>query len=429
MDRLHYEEMVSNLDKLICNHTIQNKAIYLFGHCNATEELADLLLQRGFSVKAVMDNNAEKQGGTCCGIPIVPPADILNEPLNDTVVCIVARAYAAMKEQLRKMGYQGEVQKLVDYNSYAEYSLSEDTIRRRQERVKDGILIKRRLEQKYPGCFKVLCPFSALGDIFFAMSYLPYFLEMRNVRKCVIGVIGGACAQVAELFRTDVSGGRKAGMLFQEQLYIEAFSQKDMDELIQACLYTRDSNSFIAHQDRPYVVNLHKALYVKCIPLEQIYRCGVFGLPEDVKPVKPRTEKLRQYPGLQNICKGKAVIFSPYAKSVTALPESLWEDIVRYYKGKGYQCLTNAVGEEQALAGTLRISPAICELQSVAEHAGTFIGIRSGLCDVLKYAECKKTALYPDYNYCDTKWKAIDMYALEGWENIVVKDDFQWKKS
>lgn len=415
MDRLHYEEMVSNLDRLISAHTIQNKNIYLFGHCNATEELAGLLLQRGFSVGAVMDNNAAKQGGTCCGVPIVAPEDILGQPPYDTVVCIAARAYAAMKEQLRKMGYQGEVHRLVDYNSYAEYSLSEDTVRRRSGRVKDGILRKQCLERKYPGCFKILCPFSALGDIFFAMSYLPYFLEKRSIKKCVIGVIGNACAQVAELFG-------------QEHMHIEVFTQNGMDELIQACLYTRDSSSFIAHQDRPYVVHLHQALYVKCIPLEQIYCCGVFGLPADTEPVKPGTERQRQYPGLKDICKGKSVFLSPYAKSVTALPERLWDEIVQYYKGKGYQCFTNVVGKEQALTGTLGISPAICELQSVAEHAGIFIGIRSGLCDVLKYAQCKKIALYPDYNYCDTRWKAIDMYSLEGWENIAVKDGFVWDK-
>jgi len=33
-------------------------------------------------------------------------------------------------------------------------------------------------------------------------------------------------------------------------------------------------------------------------------------------------------------------------------------------------------------------------------------------------------ALYPDYNYCDTKWKAIDMYAIEGWNNLVVGDEY-----
>lgn len=419
MDRLYYEEMVSNLDKLADAHMLQNKTIYLFGHCNATEELANLLIEREHTVNAILDNNVSKHGIRYRGIPIVPPEDIMNEQSGNALVCIAARAYEAMKAQLRKFGFSGEIARLVDYNSFSEYSLTEDTLKRKQERVRTGLLVKDSLERKYPGCFKILCPFSALGDIFFAMSYLPYFLEKRNVEKCVIGVIGKACAQVAELFQADASDG--------QEMHIEIFSQKDMDELTQACLYTQDSSSFIAHQDRPYVVNLHNALYIKCIPLEQVYCCGVFGLPMDTNPVRPRQERLRQYPKLQDIRKGKAVIFSPYAKSVTALPEEIWQGIVQYYKGMGYQCFTNAIGNEQALAGTIKISPAICELQSVVEHAGTFIGIRSGLCDVLKYAECEKTALYPDYNYCDTKWKAIDMYALDGWKNIVVQAGFRWE--
>lgn len=413
MDKSHYEEMVSNLDKLADAYMLQDKIIYLFGHCNATEELANLLIERGHTVNAILDNNVSKQGMYYRGIPVVPPADIMNEQPEHTLVCIAARACEAMKAQLRKLGFSGEIVRLVDYNSFSEYSLTEDTMKRKQERVRSGMLVKASLEQRYPEYFKILCPFYALGDIVFVMSYLPYFLEKRNVRKCVIGVIGKACAQVGELFRAD----------------IEIFSQKDMDELIQACLYTQDYNYFIAHQDRPYVVNLHKALYVKCIPLEQIYCCGVFGLPANTKPVRPEKERLRQYPKLQDIRKGKAVIFSPYAKSVTTLPDEIWQNIVQYYKDKEYQCFTNAVGDEQALEGTLKISPDICELQSVVEYAGTFIGIRSGLCDVLKYAKCKKIALYPNYNYCDTKWKAIDMYALNGWKNIVVKDDSLWKKS
>ena len=66
-------------------------------------------------------------------------------------------------------------------------------------------------------------------------------------------------------------------------------------------------------------------------------------------------------------------------------------------------------------------------MKSIVERAGIFVGIRSGMCDVLNTAEAKKIALYPDYNYSDTQWKAVDMYRLNGWENIVVKDGFKWK--
>ena len=105
------------------------------------------------------------------------------------------------------------------------------------------------------------------------------------------------------------------------------------------------------------------------------------------------------------------------------------DEIVEYYREEGYQCFTNVVGDEKVLPNTIPISPAINEIQSVVERAGTFIGIRSGICDVLREASCRKVALYPDYNYCDTKWKAIDIYWLEGWENLVVGEGFQWKNS
>lgn len=415
MDKAHYEEMVKAIDGLIAHYLLQDRKIYVFGHCNATEELADLLMKKNFTVKAILDNNTAKHGSSYRGIPITPPETILSEDATHTIVCIVARAYAAMNAQLRELGFSGNVVKLVNYNSYAEYSLSGDTMLRMWQRVERGIRLKEEMEQKYPGAFKVLCPFCALGDVFLTMSYLPYFAGKRWIdgKDIVYCVIGSACRQVVSLFGADKR--------------VECFSQKDMDELVQACLYTEDETSFIAHQDRPYMVNLHKALYLKCIPLEIIYRCGVFGLPIGTEPVKP--ENLQVYPGLEQIKKGNAVVFSPYAKSVTSLPKDVWSAIVSDYKAKGYQCFTNVAGEEKPLTGTTGISPTLSQVQSLVEWAGTFVGIRSGLCDVLKYAACDKTALFPDYHYCDTKWKAIDMYAIDGWRNLVVKDGFLWGKS
>ena len=411
MDKAHYEEMVSNLDRLLQEGLILNRKIYLFGHCNATEELAKLLMGKGLLIEAILDNNKAKQGKHFLGIMVQPPEWILTEKPGQSVVCIVARAYAEMADQLKRLGYQEPVYRLADYNAYAEYSLSQETVARKKKRVEEGIRLLRETEQKHPGCFRVLCPFAALGDVYLMMSYLPHFLRKRGATAAVIGVIGNACAQVSRIF-----GGYE----------VEVFSQEGMDCTVQAAIYTEDAGTFIAHQDRPYVVNLHRALYLKCIPLEQIYCCGVFGLPKDTEAYKPAC--LRQYGGLEQIGRGRAVLLSPYAKSVPELSDCIWEQIVDGFLAKGYQCYTNVAETESPLPGTLPISPAISEIQSVAEHMGTFVGIRSGICDVLREARCRKVALYPDYNYCDTQWKAVDMYAIDGWENIVVEDGILWEK-
>lgn len=412
MDKAHYEEMCKNLEDLLQTGVLTDKKIYLFGHCNATEVLADLLLHKKLSICAILDNNEKKHGNAYRDITITAPQTILSETPGSSVVCISARAYEAMAQQLRSIGYADQIYKMVEYDSFAEYSLSEETIRRKRERLERGLIQHNKLSQKYSGYMKIFCPFHALGDICFTMSYLPHFLAMRGITECVVCVIGQACAQVVRLFG---------------DYPVETFSQKEMDETVQAAIYTEDKNSFIAHQDRPYVVNLHKALCVKCIPLEQIYCCGVFGLPKGTEPCRPTCWE--PYAGLDKIPRGRSVILSPYAKSVTALPHYVWEQIVDYYKERGCQCFTNVTDDEKPLPGTLPVSPRLSEIQPLVEHAGTFIGIRSGLCDVLRYADCEKTALYPDYNYCDTKWKAIDMYAIEGWDNLVVKDDFIWKKN
>lgn len=412
MDKLLYSEMMENLEVLFCNNVIQSKKIFLFGHCNATEKLADLLLGRGLEVMAILDNNTAKYGMRYRGIEIRPPYVIMREQPSQVLVCIVARAYAAMADQLKRMGYTGVIRKLVDYNSYAEYSLSQDTLEHKWQRVERGIELLQKLKNRYPDSFRILCPFSALGDIYFMMSYLPHFLRKRGIKKYVINVVGKACAEVAALFGTDD---------------VEVFAQKDMDEIIQAALYTKDRETFIPHQDRPYVVNISKALYVKQIPLERLYCCGVYGLPVYTKPYRP--VRLCKYRDLQQIKAGKSVILSPYAKSVTELEREVWNHVVDHYYRRGYDCYTNVVGEEVPLPGTQPISPAISEIQSVVERAGTFIGIRSGLCDVLREASCRKVALYPNYNYCDTRWKAIEMYKIENWENIVVGERCQWKIS
>ena len=47
----------------------------------------------------------------------------------------------------------------------------------------------------------------------------------------------------------------------------------------------------------------------------------------------------------------------------------------------------------------------------------------------LREAKAKKIALYPDYYYCDTKWKAIDMYYIDQFDhNIVATTEIEWEK-
>ena len=408
MDRQRYEEMIENVDSR--KGDLLKKKVFLFGHCEATLTLADYLLEKEIRPTAILDNSAAKYGQDYKGMPVVPPGEVLDSDQDTAIVLIVTRFYEAMNAQLRKIGFKGEVVKLVDYNTYAEYSLSEETRNRKKNRVKHGDEIIKELKIRYKDALIVFCPFNALGDIYFCMSYLPEFLRKRGVKDYAVCVPGKGCGSVVRLFGAE---------------HVEVFDQNELDAAIQAVIHSQDERCFIAHQDRPYVVNLHKTLKLKKIPLEKVYCCGIFGLPVDTLPAKPYGWK--DWQDLNSIREGKAVVLSPYAKSVTTLPDNIWKDIVAGYAARGYQLFTNVSGDEEPLTGTIALRADLCEMKSILERAGTFIGIRSGLCDVVRTASCRKIALYPDYNYCDTKWKSIDMYSIDGFENIVVDKDFQWE--
>jgi len=417
MEKKLYDEMVENVNKINDEMALSEKKIFLFGHCNATLELIDLLESKGLKATGILDNSDIKQGQEYKDAVVIYPRQIeeltSKNPANDSVVLITSRFYAAMLQQLRELGYEGPVRKVIDYNTYAEYSLSVDTMSRMKARERHGAELLEELSKKYDQHFKVFCPFNALGDIYFMISYWPAYAKKRSLERVVFCVSNPVLADVIHMFG---------------DYPVEAYEQKELDAMIQSVIYTQDENCFIAHQDRPYVVNLSKALYIKRIPLEQIYCCGVYGLPVGTVPDKPNSN-LHIYNDIASIPESKAVIFSPYAKSVTAIDHKVWEEAVNYYTGAGYKCYTNVIGDEKPLDGTDAISPSLLEIRSVVERAGTFVGIRSGLCDILREANAKKIALYPDYNYCDTKWKSIEMYNIEQFEyNLLATEVIEWAK-
>ena len=417
MEKKLYDEMVHNVQDLSKSMDLASKNLFVFGHCNASLELIDLLDSLGIRTRAILDNSENKQGISYKGAIVLYPNEILRivdkETAKDSVVLIASRFYASMVRQLKELGYRGCVRKVIDYNSYAEYSLAGDTIARMWDRKQHGKELLDALSDKFNGCFKVFCPFNALGDIYFMCSYWKSYAAKRSISEVVFCVTGKALADVIHMF---------------EDYSVEIFGQKELDAMIQAVIFENRQDCFIAHQDRPYVVSLQKALYIKKIPLEQIYCCGVYGLPVDTKPSIPRDD-LPVYDGMSDIPQGKSVIFSPYAKSVVAINDSVWKKAVNYYRKCGYKCFTNVVGDEKPLDGTKEISTSIAQMRSVVERAGIFIGIRSGMCDILREARAKKIALYPDYNYSDTRWKAIEMYYIDNFEyNLLATEDIEWEK-
>lgn len=410
MQQIHYKELLNTINRLNAAKAFDGKDVVLFGLCNATEEAFNLLCNTGVNVKAILDNNTNKQGQLYKGIPIRSPEVVLSLGVN-SMVCIAARAYTSMKEQLISIGYKGEIIKLVDYDPYSEPSLDAEVITQKKERLERGLQLLNSIKNRNAGRFLLVCPYYSLGDVVNALSYYPYFADKRGVEDTVVCVIGEPASEIAYMYGYD---------------NVEKLSWTSMTELVQAVLWTKDSNCYIAHNDKPYTVDLAKVLRIRKLNHEKIYCCGTYGLPITTKPVHPY--RYKSTASINKIKKGKTVILSPYANSVVLLNKGLWEGISEYYKRQDFEVYTNVIGDEKPVSGTKPLSAGISEMIPIVENAGTFIGIRSGLCDVIKFSECNKYALYPDTYYSDTKWKLIDVFELEGWTNIEIGDGMNWDK-
>lgn len=112
---------------------------------------------------------------------------------------------------------------------------------------------------------------------------------------------------------------------------------------------------------------------------------------------------------------------TPHAKSVVPVPWSFWEHTAERHVSQGELVATVVHGDEDPVPGTLALEIPIPELLDAVEHAGTFISLRSGLCDVVHTARARKVHVFPDAYYSTTPHKVADFFALPGWESVVLQ--------
>jgi hypothetical protein len=406
VEATYKDEMIQILEPLIKNGVLSGKCIFAFGHCNATEEMNDYLAGHGIRLSAIFDNNAAKIGQSYHGTCIVSPEQIKAYANDETIVLIANRYYDRMAEQLRRLGYTGQIVKVVDYNSFSEFSLSPETIERKLDRVHRGMKTLQEIRLRYPKQHLVVCPFNALGDVYWAMAVLPAYLKKKAIGETAVIVTGNGCRQVAEMFSAED---------------LTTLSRVEMDELVQALIYTNEQNCIIAHHDRPYTDLIIHWLDKHFLSFIDFYRCGVYGLPQDTEPVTPsKSEPFDNFVGMEN---GSSVLITPYAKSVVSPSISYWEALVKRYNQDGLAVFTSVWSDEKPIVGTKPLTLPLNQMIAAAEYAGHFVGVRSGLCDIINSAECKKTVIFPDCVYSTTQWKVADFFALAGWEQVIYMAD------
>jgi hypothetical protein len=399
---LRYNVDIKRLDRMIAEGWFINCKIFIFGYCAAAELIIDYLNERGFNIAAILDNNVNKHGNEYMRVPITAPDSVNNLVNGASIVLIATRFYAQMSAQLKRLGYKGRIEQIIKCNSAVEYSVEIGTVNRRIALIHSGKETLIKIKEQYPDEHLIVCPLNAIGDAYVSMSYMPEYLNEKGIKKCIAVVNGESCLQVATMF------GVKAVCL----------DTKEMDNLVQAIIFTHEPSCILAHHDRVYTDISVKWLNKHKISFYDYYKQIIYGLPQSAKQTLPMG--LKPFNNLMALPQGKTVIVAPYAKSIVGLADEYWQEKIKQYKLKGYTVCTNVSGNENALAGTVPLSFPLNQAIAAVEYAGTFIGIRSGLCDIIDSANCEKTVIFPDRYYSSTEMKLIDFWGLSTWEQVIV---------
>ena len=397
-------DVESAIDELQRSGRLQDAQLYAFGHTAATEQMRRRLGRYDITLTGILDNNPAKHGGSLHGVPVIPPRAItdVNVP---SVVLIASRFHSEMRRQLLDLRYAGEIIRV------GTSSIETDTAPGR-DRARGARLLDQ-LRVAHPDRRLVVCPFGALGDVYWALAYLPAFAAAgRRLPPAVVVVVGEGCRQVARLFG-------------HEEVY--SLTQVEMDDLVGAVVDAGAQDATIAHHDRPYGDGAPvRALDERFVAFTDIYRDLVYKLSARSRPHAPRRDVRAQASHADpswasEIPRGRAVLMTPYAKSVLPVPWSFWTHTAGRYATQGDVVATVVHGDEDPVPGTLALEIPIPELLDAVEHAGTFISLRSGLCDVVHTARARKIHVFPDAHYSTTPHKVADFFALPGWESVVLQ--------
>jgi hypothetical protein len=388
------------IDELQRAGKLRDAELYAFGHTAATEEIRIRLEQHDLALTGILDNNRAKQGSALHGVPVIPPSAIIDAGAS-SVVLIASRFHGEMRRQLVDLGYAGEVIRVGSASIGTGTPSATD--RERGARLLDQLRVA------HPGRHLVLCPFDALGDVYWALAYLPAFALAGGLPPAVVVVVGERCRQVANLFGQEDT---------------QSLTQAEMDDLVGVVADEEPQDVTIAHHDRPYGDNSPvRALEERFLAFTDIYRELVYKLPPTARPEAPRRGIPAQtsLPWAGQIPRGRTVLMAPYAKSVVPVAWSFWEHTAERHVSHGDVVATVVHGDEDPVPGTLALEIPIPELLDAVEHAGTFIGLRSGLCDVVHTARARKVHVFPDAYYSTTPYKVADFFALAGWESVVLE--------
>ncbi len=254
-----------------------------------------------------------------------------------------------------------------------------------------GMKLIRNIRERYGEDVHILLVRGATGDTYIQLRMLNNWLKENNIQRYVL--VG------------DAVGMESLMKLFLPHNYISisGYRSECVEKVYMLCGGEKLKITLTFPWTYSLYFNRCRLRMTETFNFMDTYKWYVFGLKEDVymEPVK--------FPGISNeimnklhdmsFHKGKTVIIAPEANSVTQIPVEFWNIITGKLEKKGYKVFINT--KKKNNYNTKSVFFDYSEMAAVLEYAGYFIGIRSGLCDIISTVKCKKIILYPEKKESD----------------------------
>ena len=380
---------------------LNNREVYLFGVSDNTRQIIQILRELQIEPTNVIDNDSAKQNSYCSRLKVIS-FETVKYPSADHKLYIIYSAYwREMVPQLEEMGVKRRnIWRLIPKLG---------SILRLFYAAHRGKLYRNKLIEKYGNVPIFLCPYTGTGDVYLIGTFWEEYIRQKGIQDYVFIVITGACKKIASLFDIRnielVREKKYAAYLITYYLYD---AEKGKIKILNDCWAQ-------VHTNQTEWFRGYKGLY-----FTQLFRKFVFDLPDDVKPQHPKYKdesiRVNEIFEKNELVKGQTIIISPYSNTLADLPEEFWEIIVKGLVCRGYLVGTNSGGPtEPAIKGSKELYFPLDIAPQVVEWAGGFIGIRSGLCDVISGTSAKKVILYDAGNrfYMGSAYEYFNLKDME----------------
>ncbi len=239
----------------------------------------------------------------------------------------------------------------------------------------------------------LICPYPGTGDAFLTGRYLLKYIAREGITAYRVITCSGGFAKILTLF-----GIKKENIL--------VIKKNQMNNLKNYINYKGvDKNGGIRYLLYWGLGGQKASLFegYNGLTFEDLFKLCVFKLPIDAKPRKI-FQRISDSEAEKEIIRmglipNKTVVLAPYANSFyEELTVEWWENLARSLQDKDFCVATNSSGvDEPPIKGTMAVSFPYDSINVMMDKCGYFIGVRSGLCDILSDSNCRKIVIYQSF--------------------------------